>query len=225
VPRAVLRLLADLLAPRACAVCGLPGPSCCAACLAALPAPPPPRCARCGHPWALAVTRCRECRGPLVRADQACLYAGAAPALVGALKDRRRRDLAPLMAAVIAARCPPPPRGAVLVPVPLGTRRRRRRGFNQSALLAHGLARAWGAPVRADALRRTGPEPPQRGASRRGRARQVAGAFHARGAVPEVCWLVDDVHTTGATLAACAVALRRAGAARVGAVAFARVVR
>ncbi|HWH14845.1 MAG TPA: double zinc ribbon domain-containing protein, partial [Miltoncostaeaceae bacterium] len=68
----MLAALADLVVPRACAACGLPGQRCCSACLAALPALGPARCARCGHPWPRPVGRCGECRGPLVRADQAC---------------------------------------------------------------------------------------------------------------------------------------------------------
>jgi predicted amidophosphoribosyltransferase len=67
----------------------------------------------------------------------------------------------------------------------------------------------------------------QRGAGAPARARQVAGAFAVRDRerVPAHPWLVDDVHTTGATLADCARALRAGGARRVGAVCFARALR
>jgi ComF family protein len=170
------------------------------------------------------VGRCPACLGPLEGARQAVAYVGAAPALVTGLKDRRLRRLASVLAGVVAERVPPPGPGAVLVPVPLGPARMRERGFNQSALIARELGRRWDLPV-AEALARVREGTDQRGAPRSARARQAAGAFSARpgAAAPEHAVLVDDVHTTGATLAACARALRRAGAERVGAVCVARV--
>lgn len=169
------------------------------------------------------VVRCAACRGRTQGARQAVWYAGAAPALITALKDRGRRDLAPVLASVIAAHVPAPPAGATLVPVPLGGLRARRRGYNQAALLADALAGAWRRPV-AHALSRVREGPPQRGAARTARIRQAAGAYAPRAGVAPVRFpvLVDDVHTTGATLAACAAALHRAGAVRVGAVCVAR---
>lgn len=223
---AVLRAALDVVLPPACAGCGLPGAPCCAACLAGLTPLPHPRCARCGHPTGTPADGCPECPPAIAAAAAACAYAGSAPVLVRALKDGRRRDLAPLLARAVALRCARPPRGAVLVPVPLSPARMRARGFNQSALLAAALGGLWHLPVAADGLRRLHGGAAQRGASRTARARQVAGAFRAEGRAPAgECWLVDDVHTTGATLAACARALRRAGAERVGAVTFARTVR
>jgi ComF family protein len=159
----------------------------------------------------------------LAGARQAVAYEGPAPALIAALKDGRRRSLAAHLAEVVAAALPPPEPGTVLVPVPLSASRFRERGFNQSALLATALGRRWGLTV-LDALARVREGPPQRGASADARARQVAGAFApATGVpIPPGVALVDDVHTTGATLAACARALRRGGAAEVSAVAVAR---
>lgn len=217
----------DLLLPDACACCGTPGAACCPRCLGSLAPVPTPRCARCGHPFPVPVPRCRHCRGSVETAEQACVYGHAASRLVEALKDDRRRTVAPLLARVVATRCAPPPPDAVLVPVPLSHRRRRSRGFNQSALIAAGLGRLWGLSVADGVIVREREQAAQRGAGRGARMRQVAGAFAPVPGVvaPPVCWLVDDVHTTGATLAACAAALRRAGARRVGAVAFARVVR
>ncbi len=212
----------DLLVPPACAACGLPGGPLCTACRGALRPVAAPWCAGCGHPVPIPVARCPACRPALVWARQAVIYAGPAPRLVAALKDRRRRALAGVVADLLAAAVAPPP-GAVLVPVPLGARRLAERGFNQSLLIAEALGRRWGAPVD-DALERVREEAPQRGASADARARQAAGAFALRPGrtAPAVACLVDDVHTTGATLAACARPLRRGGAGWVGAVAFAR---
>ena len=221
----VVRLL-DLVLPPACACCGLPGPAACAACLDGLDPLPAPWCGGCGAPVPVPVPRCPACRGRIEGARQAVAYAGPAPAIVAALKDGRRRALAAVMAERIVAAVEPPPAEAVLVPVPLGPRRLRRRGFNQSLLIARELARRWGLPV-AEPLARVREEGAQRGAGATARARQVAGAFAlAEGRpVPGRPWLVDDVHTTGATLADCARALRSGGARRVGAVCFARALR
>jgi ComF family protein len=223
---ALLALVArplDLLVPPSCAGCGLPGAAACDACLAGLTPLAPPWCSACGHPTPMRVARCPECAGGPAWARQAVAYAGPAPAMVAAFKDGRRRSLAGVLAAVMAGSLPRPPDGAVLVPVPLAPRRLAERGFNQSALIARALARTWDVPT-VEALVRRRDDPPQRGAAARERTRQVSGAFAARPGLrpPRAAVLVDDVHTTGATLAACARALRRAGCREVGAVAFAR---
>jgi ComF family protein len=216
--------LLELVVPQTCAACGLPGEIACEDCLDVLVPPPDPLCATCGHPGPIPLARCPRCPSGISRARQAVLYLGPAPALVMALKDGRRRTVADLLAARIAAEVAPPPSDVPLVPVPLGRARLAQRGFNQSLLLARALGRRWDRPV-AELLAREREGPPQRGSRAAERARQVAGAFALRpGAqAPATVWLVDDVLTTGATLSACARALRRAGAREVGAVCFARV--
>jgi ComF family protein len=212
----------DLLVPPVCASCGLPGQGLCDACRDRLVVPPEPLCSRCGHPTEFSVPSCAECPPKVSWARQAVLYRGPAPLLVTALKDRRRRALAAVIADLMADGIPLPG-GAILVPVPLSPRRQAERGFNQSLLIARDLAARCDGRV-VDALQRVRPAPPQRGASASDRTRQVAAAFRARPnvPVPRDVIIVDDVHTTGATLAACARALRRAGAQDVGAVCFAR---
>jgi ComF family protein len=221
--RTVLGAALDVLLPPVCAGCGLPGDPICADCSARLAEPVRPRCRRCGHPWSLDVPSCAECPPAIDVSRYAVSYADPAPAIVSALKDRRLRSLAAPIAAVMASRIPVPPPDVMLVPVPLAAARQRERGFNQAELIARELGREWALAV-ATPIQRVREAPAQRGASVTERRLQVRGAFAAdRATTPPTICLVDDVHTTGATLTACARALRAAGAARVGAVAFARV--
>jgi len=116
----------------------------------------------------------------------------------------------------------------LLVPVPLTRRRRLSRRFNQSALLAHEVARPTRIEVEPLALLRVRPTKPQVGLSRQQRRDNVANAFAvAPGRKDAVSGknivLVDDVITTGAAAEACARALKRAGAARVDVLALAMV--
>lgn len=214
----------DVLVPLTCAACGIPGAGLCPPCRGELRAPSVPVCVRCGHPAEFDIASCAECPPGLAWARQAVVYEGPAPLVVAALKDRRRRTLARVMAGVMSEAIPSPAE-AVLVPVPLTRRREAERGFNQSRLIANELGLLWETRV-LDVVERVREAPPQRGASAGDRTRQVAAAFRVRTGVPvpEAVWLVDDVHTTGATLAACARALRRGGARHIGAVCFARAV-
>jgi predicted amidophosphoribosyltransferase len=117
---------------------------------------------------------------------------------------------------------PPPPPRAALIPVPLHRRRRRARGFNQAEALAAAVAGRTGLPL-ADCLARAGPDRRQVGRGRAARLAGPAGAIAvAPGGLPREALLVDDVVTTGGTLAACAAALRQAGVQSVEAIAFAR---
>ncbi len=103
----------------------------------------------------------------------------------------------------------------LVVPVPLHPRRLRERGFSPTLALARALARAAHAPLAPVLLERPRDTPSQTHLSRAARRRNVAGAFRARGAAPARVWLVDDVVTTGSTLAAAGGALRAAGAREI----------
>lgn len=195
-----------------------------------------PVCSCCGLPFVSGHAldadqpRCALCREEAFNFDGARsygLYAGTLRAVILQLKFQRRerlgRKLGQFLLSLwgwVAEACPDEP--PVLVPVPLHTSRERERGFNQAELLAQGLARglarahAVGAPrVETRWLRRTRATAPQTGLSLRARQENVRGVFsvvrpervRARAVV-----LVDDVMTTGATLSACALALKDAGA-------------
>jgi len=112
----------------------------------------------------------------------------------------------------------------VVVPMPLHWRRRWSRGFNQSQLLAREIGRLWNVPVR-NLVRRRRATAPQAGLSAAQRSQNVRGAFQAfkpAGLQGMSVLLIDDVLTTGATAAACARAMKRAGASHVSLLALAR---
>jgi ComF family protein len=116
----------------------------------------------------------------------------------------------------------------LLVPVPLHRTRLWSRGFNQSALVARELSRRLGISTDPLALSRTRRTPPLKGMSPLQRRKTVAGAFRVRdkaAVAGKIVILVDDVLTTGSTADACARTLKKAGAARVELVSWARVVK
>ncbi len=216
----------DLLLPRRCLLCRSGGALLCAACSASLHRIVPPLCARCGAPTAWPVERCRECAGrrlPFASARAAIVYDDAARRIVHAWKERGLRTLAVLAAGLVVESIPRPDSG-VLTFVPSDAERSLSRGHRPPQRLAGELAARWRLPV-TPLLERTRPFRPQRGLSLSERRRNVRGAFRARGRPPARVVLVDDVYTTGATVADAASALRRAGARRVEVVSFARVVR
>jgi ComF family protein len=223
-----MSLLAELLAliaPPGCLACrrALPraGDRLCVDCSGALPWLRE-GCRRCGLP-AHRAKRCPAARASFPRAWAPLAYQGVARKLVAALKFRGALAVADLMAAQMAANLPTDLRDSagVLVPVPPVGRRRRRRGFDQARVLAVALARRTDRPL-VECLVRTGRGSRQVGASRRERRAPGRVQVHVRGAPPPLAILVDDVHTTGATLEACARALAAEGTTVVAAVTYAR---
>jgi predicted amidophosphoribosyltransferase len=215
----------DLLLPPACLVCRAAtrsGEQLCRGCRAALPWLPAERCERCGLP-ASCGARCPARVAAFERAWAPVAYDGAARMLVRALKLDGLTSAADLMAAQIAATAPPEllAEGS-LVPVPGNPRRRRGRGFDPAERIARALRRRTALPMQA-VLRADGAAAAQAGAGRAQRLRRLgSGSILVTGRPPQRAILVDDVHTTGATLDACARALKAAGSQSVVAVSYAR---
>lgn len=150
-------------------------------------------------------------------------FSGPARDLVHALKFHGARSAADVMAAQIVAGAPPGllAPGAALVPVPSHPRHVRRRGADHARVLTRLVARRTGLPL-APCLARAGPAARQVGASRAARRAEGRIRVAVRGRPPPWVVLVDDVHTTGATLHACGNALRAGGSDVVSAVTYAR---
>ena len=172
--------------------------------------------------------RCALCRAGLRGFDAAyCFgsYEGVLRELIHLFKYSGMRPLARPLGDMLARGLPRELSFDLIVPVPLHWYRRWRRGFNQSALLGREIARRWHIPVKS-ALGRRRATRIQAGLSNTRRRANVRGAFRLRRGYSVKglrILLIDDVMTTGATAAACASALKAAGARSVTLLTLARV--
>jgi ComF family protein len=236
------RMALDLLFPPLCIACrkpvGEPG-GLCATCWQQICFLDGPLCDCCGLPFEFdpggSDTLCAACHARRPAFDKAravMRYDAHSRGPILAFKHGDRLDLAPGFArwlrrsgrALLDE-------AEIIVPVPLHSRRLWSRRYNQAGELARALARLTGKPLAVAALVRSRPTPSQ-GAmpSAKGRRRNVLGAFtvprrHKSAIAGRNLLLIDDVLTTGATVEACARALKRAGAEKVDVLALARVVR
>jgi len=236
--RRVAAALGELAFPRVCAGCGggcdRAAGYLCWECFRKLPLLAGACCDRCGHPIETAETHtflCGACSRQMPAFDRARVagrFQGSLRRLAHAFKYNRALwladDLAELVHGCVTAHFEAAAVD-VVVPIPLFRTRARGRGYNQAALLAQGVARRLDRPFAPRALARTRDTGTQTRLSAAARRMNVKGAF----AVREAGWvagrtvlLVDDVMTTGATLADAARALKAGGAWRVWAVAAAR---
>lgn len=235
---AMRRLPAQILFPASCAGCRThvaePG-TLCAACWQGVRFLERPWCDVMGTPFShemgdgfLSAEAIAD-PPPFERARAAVVYSGVARRMVQGLKFRDRTDLAPWMARWMLRAGSELGSGAdIVVPVPLHRRRFLGRRFNQSAELARAYARLGGLAYEPDAVVRTRITRQQVGLAARQRNENVRGAFR----VPPEAGIVvagrrvvviDDVYTTGATVAAVARALKHGGARAVDVLTFARV--
>jgi ComF family protein len=229
---AFLRGALDFALPPRCAGCGViveGDRQLCLECWSTLDFLTAEGCLLCGCPSVEAGMSCGPCLAHPPRHDGAhavVAYGDLARAVVLKFKHGGRIGLAPLVAGAMARHLPPEP--YLLIPVPLHRWRIWHRGFNQSALLARQLAKISDQPFALDVLRRAKPTPLLRGLGAKARAAAVQGVFavgkeNAATLKGRTVVLVDDVYTSGATANACANALKRAGAAKVLVLCWARV--
>ena len=216
-----------MLPPR-CGGCRRVGSWLCLSCLRAIRRLEEPLCARCGVEVDSPRREC-GCRSrlpSLTRLRSAVAYEGPAERAIHRFKYEGWRRLAASLALLLAERLVVEGvSGRWVVAVPLHPSRLRERGFNQADLLAEELRKRLRAAQPPGELVRTRPTPPQVGQDRRSRHENVRDAFiwHGSHLGGEALIVVDDVATTGATLDACAAALRRCGSGPVTGVSVARV--
>lgn len=222
---AVAGRLLDLALPSNCAGCGREGDALCPGCETALDV-------RADAPPGVAIGLPGDIPAPLAQVEWCANFTGVTRRALHRLKYSGERRIAePLGRAVARRWLQAGAGGDVLVPVPASRDRVRDRGYDQAALIAHVAGAHLSLPVRAGLLERSRFTAAQFDLDREARAGNVAGAFRLRagallprGAPAGAPWivLVDDVMTTGSTLAACATVLLEAGALAVSAVTVAR---
>ncbi len=225
--RSWARSVRDLLYPPHCAACETPLADglLCQPCRRALRPLDGPRCGRCGGPVSTARAVCPSCLRDVGALDGGTcfgVYLEERPLarLSQTLKYRGDRALVPVLGACLTRAARALERPEAVTFVPLDRRRRRARGFNQAELLAREVGAALDLPV-VPTLRKVRPTRPQAALRRAARLTNLTGAFEAEARGYRHLWLVDDVRTTGATLSACAAALKESGARRVDALALA----
>ncbi|MCJ7667929.1 MAG: ComF family protein [Anaerolineae bacterium] len=218
--------LLDFLFPPRCAGCGRLGSWLCPACISEIEFIEPPLCSRCGLPSV--ENPCLSCRIEPLAIDGirgVGYLRGPLKRAIYQFKYRQKRKMAlPLAGLMYQYLLENPLPAELIVPVPLHMDRLRERGYNQAALLARELSERRGLPVEEKSVVRIKETTPQVALKPDERRKNVRGAFRGQGErlKDRQVLLIDDVSTTGATLDACAEALRERGARSVWALVLAR---
>ncbi len=224
----------DVVFPPVCARCRRVGSILCAECASQMARVPDLICPRCGrfHDDGAGITRslpcgdCRRTHSPLIQMRAPLRYAEPTSRIIHRFKYEGYFALGEPLARFMFDDWPvweqPPD---LILPIPLHPKRRRRRGYNQSELLAAPLGRSLGVQTAPAGLRRVRHTAPQVGLGPNERHDNVRDAFAADASrvSGRHVLLVDDVLTTGATMRAAAEALLAAGAASISAYCLARV--
>ncbi len=217
----------DMLFPPRCINCGRGGAYICDSCCDMLSLIDAPACEGCGATLASGAL-CMSCMWHLSQIDgiySVYNFSGIARKAIHQIKYNNLRVISTTMAKLLFGYMMANQlTGDILVPVPLHKRRLRERGYNQSLLLCRNLSRLCSVPVDDKSLVRSCRTVSQTELDREGRMANVHGVFECTGDVLEGknVLLVDDVCTTGATLEACATALKAKGAINVRGLTFAR---
>ena len=228
----------DFLMPPRCTICNKKVNSTgalCGTCWTNLHHINDPQCNSCGLPFAFDIDKnalCGHCiknPPPYVWARSALRYDDHSQGLILSLKHSKKLENAAVMARMMQQAG----QGFfkdidLIVPVPLHRKRLFKRRFNQSAYLAHYIAKQTNIALNTNDLERIKPTPPQVGLTYKAREKNVRGAFKVK--VKESfknknIVLIDDVFTTGATVKACSQCLLKAGASSVGVLTFARTLK
>ena len=214
-----LSQLTQQLLPQSCFLCGDTSiQPICASCLADLPHQVI-RCSCCAKPWST-IAICDECQSqppPYTRTQTIFSYTYPVSQLIIAVKFQQNLVILKFLGELMGQRLITQPRPQVLIPVPLHLARLRQRGYNQSLELAKGIAKQTGIPIAVQVCQRIRNTLPQTTLSGKQRQTNVKGAFEIIKIASD--WqhvaLIDDVMTTGSTVAELARIFRKAGVRRV----------
>lgn len=222
----IIEQIVSFLAPHECIVCKKEGLILCDYCRADSLLEIPSRCAGC-HKTSVQNKTCVKCR-PVLRAEHVFVgyaYSGVAETIIAQTKFAHKRQGARVIAKAMAERLPYLPQDTIIVAVPTAPTRVRERGFDQSTLIARQLAKDLRLKNYNHLCRTTNTR--QLGNTRKKRFEQMEQGFFAiniNKIKEKNVLLVDDVFTTGATIAGATKVLKQAGAKSVMAAIFAQKV-
>ncbi len=221
----MINSLLNILFPEKCPVCGNRSDShrvapICTECWHLIHPYEGPKCGKCGNPLISDTSiTCHECITDEPAFESAAsfgLYNGALKKAINLLKYYGLKRLSKPLSELLLQNGIP--QADAVIPVPLHEKRLRHREFNQSALIAHTVAKESGIPLELDALVKTKDTEPQVGLSYKGRIKNISRAFEVKNKKlieGKNILLIDDVITTGATVRECSKTLKKAGAAQI----------